>query len=71
MVATQYTHMALDSCKENMVDHSKDRKLGYCVCHSLLPLLFKIEYYTVFKCAKANKILFNGSFKSEGNYLLM
>lgn len=28
MVATQYTHVALDSCKENMVDLSKDRKLG-------------------------------------------
>ncbi|KAH0503340.1 Mitotic checkpoint serine/threonine-protein kinase BUB1 [Microtus ochrogaster] len=27
MVATQYTHMTLDSCKEN-VDLSKDRKLG-------------------------------------------
>ncbi|XP_052039509.1 mitotic checkpoint serine/threonine-protein kinase BUB1 isoform X2 [Apodemus sylvaticus] len=26
--ATQYTHMALDSCKENIVDLSKDRKLG-------------------------------------------
>ncbi|XP_031227703.1 mitotic checkpoint serine/threonine-protein kinase BUB1 isoform X2 [Mastomys coucha] len=28
MVATQYTHMALDSCKENIMDLSKDRKLG-------------------------------------------
>ncbi|XP_034352743.1 mitotic checkpoint serine/threonine-protein kinase BUB1 isoform X2 [Arvicanthis niloticus] len=27
-VAMQYTHMALDSCKENIVDLSKDRKLG-------------------------------------------
>lgn len=26
--ATQYTHMALDSCKENLVDPSKDRKIG-------------------------------------------
>lgn len=42
MVATQYTHVTLDSCKEN-VDLSKDRKLGYCVCHSPLPLLFKIQ----------------------------
>lgn len=43
MVATQYTHVTLDSCKENVVDLSKDRKLGYCVCHSPLPLLFKIQ----------------------------
>ncbi|XP_036041957.1 mitotic checkpoint serine/threonine-protein kinase BUB1 isoform X1 [Onychomys torridus] len=28
VLATDYTHVALDSCKENMVDHSKDRKLG-------------------------------------------
>ncbi|XP_051000546.1 mitotic checkpoint serine/threonine-protein kinase BUB1 [Acomys russatus] len=28
VVATQYTHVALDSCKENMVDLSKDRQLG-------------------------------------------
>nr|XP_048315646.1 mitotic checkpoint serine/threonine-protein kinase BUB1 [Myodes glareolus] len=28
MVATQYTHVTLDSCKENVVDLSKDRKLG-------------------------------------------
>lgn len=28
VVATQYTHMALDSCKENTVDLSKGRKLG-------------------------------------------
>ncbi|XP_040602196.1 mitotic checkpoint serine/threonine-protein kinase BUB1 [Mesocricetus auratus] len=28
VVATQYTHVALDSCKENMVDLSKDRKFG-------------------------------------------
>ncbi|NP_001106650.1 mitotic checkpoint serine/threonine-protein kinase BUB1 isoform 1 [Mus musculus] len=28
VVATQYTHMALDSCKENIVDLSKGRKLG-------------------------------------------
>nr|XP_021510311.1 mitotic checkpoint serine/threonine-protein kinase BUB1 [Meriones unguiculatus] len=28
VVTTQYTHKALDSCKENMVDLAKDRKLG-------------------------------------------
>lgn len=28
VVATQYTHVALDSYKENMVDLSKDKKLG-------------------------------------------
>ncbi|KAL1786667.1 mitotic checkpoint serine serine/threonine-protein kinase BUB1 isoform X2 [Sigmodon hispidus] len=28
VVATQYTHVALDSCKENMVELSKDRKFG-------------------------------------------